>query len=104
MDDLHALRQLIYQAGLSADSLIEINQIVDAAIERGYLYDDERERILAVMGLEIDILNIQSDAIKQTNAVMGSIADETSYIFSQDEKDFPDDYKQSETQLEQPQE
>lgn len=62
--DLQQIKDTINKTSFSNESLAQINNILNIAIERGFLYQDEKIKLISIIKMEITTNNIEADALE----------------------------------------
>jgi hypothetical protein len=76
MDELQKLKDTLNKAGFSHEALGAINEILDEAINGGGITQDQKDKLLAVIDTEIDLANIEADAMEEVAAALETFANE----------------------------
>lgn len=74
--ELQQIKDTLNKAGFSEDSLRAINQIIDQAIVRGSITQEEKTKLLGIIDVEIDAANIEADAMEDVAMSLESFADD----------------------------
>jgi len=78
--DLKQVRNMLDQSGLSSEGLEEVNAILKRAMERGCLIEEEKNKLLAILDIEIEAANIEADVLEELASGLDSFADEIDSI------------------------
>lgn len=71
MDSLQVLKVLINDKAFSKSGTKALNKILDKAIERGQLYEDEKFAMQFIMGYEKNELQDRQKFIKEQQRILG---------------------------------
>lgn len=96
--DLSKVKELINQNNFSEDSKAEMNKILDGAVMKKALSQEEKERLLAIIDLEIEAANLEADTLEELALALesfGNELDKTAELAEKEtekaEKDFDED-------------
>ena len=70
------LRQNIRSAGLSTEAMEAALAVLDQAEQQGGLTAEHTERLGKIVGIEIDVANLEADALDETAEVLEDYANE----------------------------
>jgi polyhydroxyalkanoate synthesis regulator phasin len=59
------IKEIISKAGFSETAITEMNRILDAAIARGGITEEEKKKLVEMITLEMDTAQLEADIIKQ---------------------------------------
>lgn len=65
MEELQALKELIKKKPFSRKATKSLNAILDKAIERGYLYEDEKKAMRIIMDYELQVSEIRGSYLEK---------------------------------------
>ncbi len=85
--DLYQLKETINKAGFSEEGLRVINEILDKAIERGFITEEEKSKLLAVIDIEIEAADIEAEAIEKIAELLEAYAKDVDKIIGETEKE-----------------
>ena len=85
--DLQQIKDILNKAGFSEESLKVINGVLDGAIERGFITEDEKAKLLGVIDIEIEAASIEADAMEEVAAALELFADEIDKAIEKTEKE-----------------
>lgn len=95
---LQQFKEEINKVNFSQDTLKVMNDIIDKAIAKGEVADEEKNKISEIIKLEMDASNILADAleefsqsIKEYDDELGKIAEDTKKDIKEIEDDFSSD-------------
>lgn len=74
--ELQKLKEAINKVGFAEDALVQMNTILDAAITRGSLEEEEKQKLLAIVDFEIENENIQADMLEDMADALETYANE----------------------------
>lgn len=74
--DLSQVREILNKAGFSEESMRVMNEIMDEAIKKGFITQEAKEKLLAIIDLEIEAANVEADAMEEVALALESFADE----------------------------
>lgn len=74
--DLQQVKDTLNKAGFSEESLKALNQVLDQAIARGSISQEEKTKLLGIIDVEIDSANIEADAMEDVALALESFADD----------------------------
>lgn len=74
--DLQQVKDTLNKAGFSEESLKALNQVLDQAIARGSISQEEKTKLLGIIDVEIDGANIEADAMEDVALALESFADD----------------------------
>ncbi len=78
--NLQQVKELVNNAEFSEEASKAINEILDKAIERGYLTVDEKDKILKIIDIEIETASIKADTLEKIASALESFADEIDMV------------------------
>src|SRR3989344_6686036 len=74
--NLQQVKETLNKAGFSEESLKAMNQILEQAIARGSITQEEKTKLLGIIDVEIDGANIEADAMEDVALALESFADD----------------------------
>src|SRR3989344_5769408 len=74
--DLQQVKDTLNKAGFSEESLKALNQVLDQAIARGSITQEEKTKLLGIIDVEIDGANIEADVMEDVGMALESFADD----------------------------
>jgi len=74
--DLSQVREILNKAGFSEESMRVMNEIIDEAIKSGFITQEAKEKLLAIVDLEAEAANVEADAMEEVALALESFADE----------------------------
>ena len=74
--NLQQVKDTLNKAGFSEESLKALNQILDQAIARGSITQEEKTKLLGIIDVEIDGANIEADAMEDVAMALESFSDD----------------------------
>lgn len=84
--DLLQLKEILNKAGFTKESLEVMNQILDTAIRQGSLTKEEKNKLLAVIDLEMETGNLEAEAMEKAAAALEAFAKEVDQLANEAEK------------------
>jgi len=72
--DLQRIKEIINKAGFSEETQNKLNNILDKALKRGVLTEEEKKKMLAIIDLEIEAANLEAEALEETALALESLA------------------------------
>ncbi|MEK7517314.1 MAG: hypothetical protein AAB583_02100 [Patescibacteria group bacterium] len=78
--DLQQVKDTLNKAGFSEESLKMLNQILDQAIARGSISQEEKTKLLGIIDIEIEGANIEADTMEDVAMALESFADDVDRV------------------------
>jgi heterodisulfide reductase subunit C len=85
--NLQQVKEILNKAGFSEESLKVMNEVLDEAIKNGYLTKEAKDKLLGIIDIEVEIANLEADAMEEVAMALESFADEIDKAVDKTEKD-----------------